>query len=82
LVMTPPNSQPSVERPLSGTSKLALAGAAGGMILLFYLFVVASLVLLLILLAIELVLVIALARIGLAGYMAKLMGEHLAPLPA
>ncbi len=71
----------SAEKPLSGVSRLALGGAAGGVILLFYLFALGSTLLLLILMGGELVLLLGLARLGLAGFFAEAMNQHLAPLP-
>jgi tetratricopeptide (TPR) repeat protein len=79
--MSDRGAQTSVEKPLKGPAKLALAGAAGGTILVFYLFALGSVLLLLALLGVELVVVLAAARFGLAGTMVRLMNQHLAPLP-
>jgi Zn-dependent protease with chaperone function len=70
-----------VEKPLSKGSAVVLVCAAIGTILLFYLFAVGSVLLVLVVLGIELLFVIAAARVGLGGPMAKLMTRHMAPLP-
>jgi Zn-dependent protease with chaperone function/tetratricopeptide (TPR) repeat protein len=59
----------------------ALVCAAGATILLFYVFAALSVVFLLGLLACELVFVVAAARFGLGGPMARVMTRHMATLP-
>ena len=70
-----------VEKPLTGPDKLRLGLGAAGIIFLFYLFTLVSVLALSVLLVVELGLVVVLARFGLAGVMARAMGEHIAALP-
>jgi len=69
------------EKPLSQGKAIALACAAGGTILLFYLFAAGGVLLLLAVLGCELVFVLAAVRFGLGGPMARLMTRHMATLP-
>jgi Zn-dependent protease with chaperone function/tetratricopeptide (TPR) repeat protein len=74
------NSLVSVEKPLGTSSKLALFCEAGAAIFLCYVFSIASILFLFALTACEFVLVFTLARVGLAGVMARILGDHLAVL--
>jgi Zn-dependent protease with chaperone function/tetratricopeptide (TPR) repeat protein len=70
-----------IEKPLTGTAKVFLACGAAGMILFFYFFVILSVGALSVLLIFELILLVVFARFGAAAIMARVMNEHLAPLP-
>jgi len=70
-----------VEKPLTGSAKLRLGVGVVGVIFLFHIFNLVSVLALSALLLVELGLVVVLARFGLAGVMARAMGEHVAALP-
>jgi Zn-dependent protease with chaperone function/tetratricopeptide (TPR) repeat protein len=69
-----------IERPLGGSSKLALVMGAGATILLFYLFVATALLVLLFLIAAELVIALILARFGLIRAMTPFLERNFAQL--
>jgi len=69
-----------LDKPLGGASKIALSCGAGAAILLCYVFSISSILILLALAACEFGLVLGLARLGLAGVMARILGDHLAVL--
>jgi Zn-dependent protease with chaperone function len=64
------------ERPLNPLAKAGLVASTAGVIIAFYLLAFVAAILLLALLALELALVLAAARIGLAGWMARVMEAH------
>src|SRR6185503_15792683 len=74
------DSHVSVEKPLASSSKVALFSEAGVAILLCYVFSIVSMLVLFALTVCEFVLVLVLARVGLAGVMARILGDHLAVL--
>ncbi len=73
--MSRPTS-PAGERPLSRPAKAGLIVTASATILLCYLFSGVSIILLLALLGVELILLVAGARFGLASFMADVMKRH------
>lgn len=75
-----PEPQPSAERPLSRGRLLALGLSAGSLILVFYLFAVASVIVLATLLGIEMVLFTVLLRFGMSRLLVDPMKRHLAIL--
>jgi Zn-dependent protease with chaperone function/tetratricopeptide (TPR) repeat protein len=79
--MSGPAHEHKIEKPLRGVAKLFLASAAAAMIVLFYLFVLLSIVAHCVLLTLELGAALILARFGAAAIMGQVMGEHLALLP-
>lgn len=69
-----------IEKPLNGFSRLALFCGAGAVVLLSYIFFTVSLFLLLLLIGLEFLLLLGLARFGLARVMSGVMGSHIALL--
>ena len=65
------------ERPLTPWAKTGLIVSTAAIIILFYAFTLLAAVILLLILAVEFALVLVLLRIGLAGWMAAIMGRHL-----
>ncbi len=63
------------ERPMNRAAKAALILSAAAAILLFYAFVAGALLLLGLLLGCELLVTLAAARVGMAGFVAKYMGK-------
>lgn len=70
------NTATQTEAPLGRSSRFVLAAGAGGTILLFYLFAVASILFLLLLALAECVLFLVLLRFGLAGIMVNALYRH------
>lgn len=66
-----------MEKPLGGFARLALFGGAGTTIVLSYVFSTVSCLLLIVLIGCEFLLLLALARIGLARIMAPVLGAHI-----
>ena len=59
------------EKPLSGSAKLLLVAGAAGTIVLFYIFITLTILCLLLWVGMELIAIVALARFGMAGMIAK-----------
>src|SRR5262245_49487270 len=76
--MPDPHPQLGSERPLGPLERLFLVLFAAVVMLLSYSFAVISIVLLCVLLALEILLVLAAVRFGLAGFAARLLEAHLA----
>jgi len=70
------STRPSGDRPLSGLAYLALLAGAAATMLLFYVFVIGSILLICVVLALELALFLVLARFGLVRLLAPTMARH------
>ncbi len=70
------SSNPSNDRPSSGVALASLLAGATITIVLFYLFVLSSVLLLLVVLAVDFVILLVLLRFGLAGRMVPAMQRH------